>query len=356
MNHKLKNKIQTAYESETPDNRERILSACENEIQVATFSDAQKKPKWSMLFRRLVSVSTCLILFGVGLFVGQIIPTPDEPVQTAETRVYLDVNPSLELALDKDNVVLSCTPSNTDAETLLNGMKLEGVELKTALNAIVGAMYVNGYLSSEDNSMLISVDSTNENNTNDFLTYITNQVNEVFTNSEMECAIIAQAVQTDETLRQRADEQGISVGKLYLLDKMVDSIDFITKEDISELAGMSIKDLNLLYSAKPEEETKPSGEVISGTVNVKVPTEDAVITVLTEVGKTADDVEEYRVYLLPSKHGDKKVVYVVSVKFNNDDEWYRYEVDYQTGEIIQNEEEPNKPPHDNHPPKDGFDD
>lgn len=356
MNKKLKKKIQTAYESETPDNRERILSACENEIQVATFSDTQKKPKWSMLFRRLVSVATCLILFGVGLFVGQIIPTATEPVQTAETHVYLDVNPSLELALDKNNTVLTCTPSNTDAETLLNGMKLEGVELKTALNAIVGAMYVNGYLSSENNSMLISVDSKNEDNTNDFLTFITDQVNEVFSNSEMECAIIAQAVKADEMLQQRADEQGISVGKLYLLDKMVDSIEFLTKEDISELANMSIKDLNLLYSAKAEEEIKSSGEVISGTVNVKVPTEDALMTVLAELNKTADDLEEYRVYLLPSKHGSKKVVYVVTLKFHNDNERYRYEVDYQTGEIIQNDDGQENSSQEHHQPKDGFDD
>ncbi|MBQ8686041.1 MAG: hypothetical protein IJ514_07715 [Clostridia bacterium] len=358
MKQKWKDKIIDAYKSETPDNRERILSACENETQYSVCPDERKTRKLPVFFRRAVSFVACLVLFGLGLFVGQIIPET-QPVATAETCVYLDVNPSLELALDKNDTVLSCTPANTDAETLLNGMKLEGLELKTALNAIVGAMYVNGYLSSEDNSMLISVDTTNENNTSDFLSYITNQVNEVFVNSEMECAIIAQAVKADEALKQRAEEQGISVGKMYLLDKMIGSMELITEEDIAELANMSIKDLNLMYSAKPDdEEEKPSDELISGSVNVKVGTEDALSAVLTELGKTEDEVEEARIFILPSKRGETKVVYSVTVKFYNDKEIYKYEVDYQTGELERLDEEDGFPSHgsERQQPGNGFDD
>ena len=59
----LKNKIKTAYESETPDLRERVLSACENEIQEPApvrMKQARKKP---VFFRRLIAVAACLILF-----------------------------------------------------------------------------------------------------------------------------------------------------------------------------------------------------------------------------------------------------------------------------------------------------
>lgn len=335
MKKELKNKIRNAYESETPDLRERVVEACENETQVPaspTPSLAVKRQKRPVFFRLLVAVTSCLILFAAGLFVGKNIPT-SQPVVTAETCVYLDVNPSLELSLDEDNTVLSCTAANEDAEIILNGMKLEGVELKTALNAIVGSMYVKGYLSSVDNSILISVDTNDANNTSGFLSYITNQVNEVFADSEMECAIIAQGVKVDEDLKRRAKEQGISVGKMHLLDKMFDIMKNLTEFDIGQLSGMSIKDLNLLYSQNSNAAQKPNDELISGSVNVDIATNDALTAVLTSIHKTVDNVEESHIHILPSKYGEMKVVYAVTLKFYNDAAVYEYEVDCHTGEI-----------------------
>lgn len=331
----LKNKIKNAMIKETPDFRERIISACENETQVPAVAPVQsaiaKGQKQPFLFRRIVAVMSCLILFGVGLFVGKIIPE-SQPVVTAETCVYIDVNPSLELSLDEDNTVLSCMAANEDAEIILNGMKLEGVELKTALNAIVGSMYVKGYLTADDNSMLISVDTSDETHTSGFLTYITQQVNDVFENSEMECAIIAQGVKVDEDLKRRAEEQGVSVGKMHLLDKMVDSMGDLSQEEIDTLSGLSIKDLNLIYSQKPNG-NRPPDELISGSVSVKVTEEQALNAVLSEINKTADDIEEYHIFIMPSKRGESKAVYTVTIKLFDDDAIYKYEVNCQTGEV-----------------------
>lgn len=344
----LKKTIRNAYESETPDLRERIISACENQPQYPAPSRAVKTKNSPSFFRRMVAVMSCVILFGVGLFVGRILPQ-STPTVNAETCVYLDVNPSLALSLDKENTVLSCVAANEDAESVLNGMKLEGVELKTALNAIVGSMYVKGYLSSDDNSMLISVDTADGMNTSDFLTYITNQVNAVFANSQMQCAILAQGVKADENLKNRAEEQGVSVGKMHLLDKMINSMDSLTQEDISELSEMSIKDLNLLYSHKKDEEHKPDDEVVSGTVNVDVTANEALNIVLTEMGKDRNDVEEYGIHILPSKHGGMKVVYTVTIKLYNNETVYKYEVNCRTGEIRAdgNDDSFNQPPQEN---------
>ena len=333
----LKDKIKDAWISETPDFRESIIAACEKEEQVLASSPvsfAESKRGLPLLFRRLIAVAACAVTFGVGLLVGKGTTAPiPAPTAEAETHVYLDVNPSLELSLDKENTVLSCAAANEDAESILNGMQLEGAELKTALNAIVGSMYVKGYLTESEKSMLISVDTNDESKAEDFLTYITEQVNEVFADSEMECAIIAQEVNADVDLKSRAEEQGISVGKMHLLDKMVEGMEDLTENDLSKLVSMSIKDLNLIYSTKPNDDDKPNKEVISGSVSVGVATDGALNAVLTEMGKTADDVEEYRIFILPSMSGRGKVVYVVTLKLHGDGATYRYEVDCQTGEV-----------------------
>ena len=351
MKKDLKEKIRSAYENETPDLRASVLAACERETQLPALADEKNSRTQPVFFRRLVAVASCVIVFGVGLLIGRFIPLPVVS-PTAETQVYIDVNPSLELSLDGENTVLSCTAANEDAEAVLSGMELSGVGLKTALNAIVGAMYVQGYLTAEDNSMLVSVDANGVEDTNGLLSYITNEVNEVFAQSEMECAIIAQGVRADDELKQRAKDEGVSVGKLHLVDKMVGSMDDLTDEDVSELARLSIKDLNLMYSAKPDDGEKPKDEVISGTVGGYIEGNVALEAVLTKLNKTLDDVAEYRVFALPSKHGEKKVVYLVTLRFKNDTASYRYEVDCRTGEVLQGGAEGNAP----HPEEDERED
>ena len=343
MAKELKDKIKNAYENETPDFREVIISKCKNETQVEPVSATQtrsiKPSKNRMVFRRLVAVMSCVFLFGAGLFVGKILPET-LPVASAQTHVYIDVNPSIELALDQDNIVLSCTATNQDAETVLNNMNLKGVELKTALNAIVGSMYVNGYLTEEDNSMLISVDSKNQSNSTEFLTYITNQVNDVLKNSQVECSIIAQKINVNEDLRSRAKEHGVSVGKMKLLDKMIDGVEHLTIDDLANLSGMSIKDLNLIYSQKPNNQHRPNDEVVSGSTTAKVTKEQALNAVLNEIGVTANDVLLYNIITAPSKHGKYKVVYYVTVLLE-DYVPHNYEVDCQTGEVVNLSTPPN---------------
>ena len=358
MKNELKNKIRRAFSEETPDFREDIVTACEQEVQLPPKTEV-KTTKAPVFFRRVAVALSCVILFAVGVFVGYIIPETEPPV-SAETYVYLDVNPSLVLSLDESNYVISCTAANNDAEIILNGMKLEGVELKTALNAIVGSMYVKGYLNTEDNSMLISVDTNDTNHTAAFLSYITKQVNEVFTDSEMECSIIAQGVTVDEDLRRRAEEHGVSVGKMHLVDKMIVEMKDLTQEDISQLTEMSIKELNLIYSTKPENENNASGdELISGNVGGFIDKETAFNAVLTEMQTDAAGVERYNVFLLPSRHGTIRVVYVIVVKLYGDDTVYRYEVDCQTGEVSGSETQgapPNEtPPMNGESPADNSD-
>lgn len=335
MRKQLKEKIKNAFAGETPDLRERIISACENETQLSENREStkNKKSRKTVAFRRVAAVAACLVLFASGLMAGYMIPEKQSAV-SVETLVYLDVNPSLELSLDEYNRVVYCTAINDDAKNVLSGMNLEGVELNTALNAIVGSMYVKGYLNKTDNSMLISVDTKDSDNTNGFLSYITDKVNKVFSDSDMECSIIAQGVKSDESLKQRAEEQGVSVGKMHLLDKMIDSMDEFDESSISYLSEMSIKELNLIYSEKPNKENKPKpdDELIYGNVGGYVDKDEALHSVLTVLGVTVDEVEKYNILVLPDHKSNARVFYSITLKLTGDNAVYKYRVDCETGE------------------------
>ena len=333
MKDELKNKIRSAFEDEIPDFREDIISACEKETQIpAPFSDQTADTKWHMppvQLRRMAVAMACVALLIVGVFLCQnVFQTP--MTAATETRIYLDVNPSLALSVDENNVVLSCVAANEDAKIILNGMTLEGVELKTALNAIVGSMYVKGYRSTNDNSMLISVDAKDNDSTNGLLAFLTDQINEVFADSEMECAIIAQGVKADEELKRRAEENGISVGKMHLLDKLIENMRIFSEKDIARLSKLSIKDLNLLYTQKQNGDLQDD-ELISGIVGGIIEQDQALLTALEEIGATIEDVEKYYICILPSKNEKDKVAYVIMLKLYETDSYYKYEVSYETG-------------------------
>ncbi len=96
-------------------------------------------------------------------------------------------------------------------------------------------MYVNGYLTEDSNSILISVDGKDEETTDTLLSDITSKINTVFENSGLECSIIAQSVKVDDDLKQIAQENGVSVGKMHLVDKMVGGMDDFDAENAPDL-------------------------------------------------------------------------------------------------------------------------
>ena len=74
--------------------------------------------------------------------------------------VSLDVNPSIELKVNRAERVISCTALNTEAAAVLfdmnGGADLKGTKLDVAVNAIVGALVREGYLDSVSSAILPS--------------------------------------------------------------------------------------------------------------------------------------------------------------------------------------------------------
>ena len=349
----LKSKILEAYTNETPDLRSKILESCENEEQEPIVVSEMKKEsskgkiKFNFIFKSAIAVAACVIFFVAGLSTGLFKQNKSEiPMVDVENYIYIDVNPSIELQTDGKNTVLKCIAANEDAEIILEGLQLEGVEMNTALTAVVGAMFVNGYLGDESNSILISVDGKDDNITDDLLSKITSNINKTFEKSELECSIIAQSVKVNENLRKRAKKNDISVGKMHLVDKMVNGLEEYAQEDESILAGMSIKELNLIYDERPNKgsEEDPFDEDISyGKVSGIVDKDDALKTILNSIGVDISAIDDCDIKVkLGNDDKKNKTVYKMNIKFKDDCNVYNYEVGCEKGEILKKDE---KDPH-----------
>ena len=76
-----------------------------------------------------------------------------------DATVYLDVNPAVEMKINRREKVISAEADNRDGHIILEDMDLENVDLDVAVNAVLGSMVKHGYLSEAKNMVLLSVDS-----------------------------------------------------------------------------------------------------------------------------------------------------------------------------------------------------
>ena len=340
----LKKQLRDAFSKETPNILSEIETSCANESQIDAplmMEIPETEPERSFFtgqgFRKAVACALCLMLFMTGLFVGFLIPDGNRAV-TAETFVYLDVNPSIELQLDEENRVVACIAGNEDAKTVLAQLNLIGTEMNTAIASVVGSMYVNGYLSAEKNSILVSVDNRNEAKTEALLTDIADKINIVFGHSGLDCSIIAQSVRSDPDLKQRAAEFGISVGKMHLIEKMIDGLESLSEENVSDLSKMSIGGLNFMYSAGLDGTQNDifQKDVVSGAVGGFLKTDEALSSLLDAIHLRSDLLDTYETYAQYAEIDHEwHIVYCISIVLKGDLASYHFKVDCRTGEVLE---------------------
>ena len=94
----------------------------------------RRRPHW----QRLAAACLMLLLTGAGIFSWLWFPT--------RAVVSIEVNPSVALSLNRFSYVINTRANNDDGAELLDDLSLNNLKLDTALNALIGAMDRQGYL------------------------------------------------------------------------------------------------------------------------------------------------------------------------------------------------------------------
>ena len=240
-NEKMERQLAAALEKTAPDDMSGVLSRCEARkgtvIPMTTKKTANRK--WTTL------VAACLammLLCGGGVFYQR--------AHAVASVVSLDVNPSIELKVSRNEKVLVCTPLNEDAKAILadmsNGADLKGAKLDVAVNAIVGSLVRNGYLDSISSAIMISVEDKDTVRAEKLQRELTSAVDGVLQASEAKAAVLTQTLTQDAAREQQARENNISTGKAALVNRVL-AINSALKFD--ELAKLSVEELKDLAEA-----------------------------------------------------------------------------------------------------------
>lgn len=235
MNSKqLEEKILSAFTSSVPDIFPSIASDAEAQKGKVIIMNEKKKN-----FKPLVAIAACFIFLCAGLFVGIKYAGNAKSV----TTVSLDVNPSIEIKINSKNVVTDVDTLNKDAEKVLGDMDLEGSKIDVAINAVIGSMLRNGYLSEISNSVLVSVAGGDSAKNAQLQSEITKWINDTLKIGNIDAAVISQEITSNSDLQSLADKANVSLGKAQLVMAIVKA-DPTKKFD--ELITLPINDLYLI--------------------------------------------------------------------------------------------------------------
>lgn len=237
-NEKMEQRLASALEKTAPDDVSGVLSRCE--VRKGTVSSMKAnhtiKKKWATLVAACLAV---ILLGGGGVLYQQ--------ANAAASVVSLDVNPSIELRVSRSEKVLACAPLNEDAKAILadmgGGADLKGAKLDVAVNAIVGSLVRNGYLSSISSAIMISVEDKNTARAEKLQRELTDAVDGVLQTSDAKASVLTQTLTQDAAREQQARENSISTGKAALVNRVLAINPALQFEALSKLSVEELKDL-----------------------------------------------------------------------------------------------------------------
>lgn len=208
----LEAKLKKAIENTTPDVLERAKNSCRN-LSTAPQKALNAKRAW----RYIAAAAAAVLLFAIGMVIGTVIHNaPDNKVFAT---VSIDVNPSLEIKINKEEKVLDIIPLNDDAKKVIGEMDFSGASMELTVNALIGSMYRLGYLNDEHRTVLVSLDNEDAARAAYLLDQLTAQISSL--TEANNGRVIANTYESTANLREIAARYRVPESKASLIAKLL---------------------------------------------------------------------------------------------------------------------------------------
>lgn len=260
-NDEIAGHLKSAMDTLTPD----VL----DKINLGTPQDYyRERTKITILYRRLRTTAAvaaaclCVAVMGAGVSAFQ--------NSRVSSSIGIDVNPSIELFVNRNDKVLKVEAINPDAVEILDDMELKNVDLNIAVNAVIGSMVRHGYLEGVDNAILVTVSSDNEVKAAALRQDVVLDIENSLEEHKLQAVVYDQQASVTDEVKVIADEYGISYGKAYFLQELVDE-NGLTQEELKLFADMTMEEI--------------SGEIAERSYNIR---KDAPIKSEEESAKSSE--------------------------------------------------------------------
>ncbi|MFC4076277.1 anti-sigma-I factor RsgI family protein [Salinithrix halophila] len=216
----------------------------------------EKKPFLLSFWTRPTSWMTGGLAAAV-LLLALLNPFWDPAKAHAESYIYIDLNPSLELGLNQDREVVRLRALNPEAKRLVSGMDWEGAKAADVVVDVLNLAKKAHYLDHKERVLISEVDSIKEPEkaSGEALSLIKEEVQQ---NPELKRTNLSlYTIPLPEPLKEKAEKKGISPAK-YAVGLFAKRNGH--KLSMEQVAEMSITDLMKQVDLSPVLRNPPSDE------------------------------------------------------------------------------------------------
>ncbi|MEG1943214.1 MAG: hypothetical protein RR049_05295, partial [Angelakisella sp.] len=238
-NNQIESHIKSAVTHMTPDNCDKILGTPITPEKSGSMTNVTAFPKKRNSFvYGLVAVAAALALtVSAGAYYTN---------SSVASIIALDVNPSVEISTNKNDKVVAAKATNADGEKILGDMNLKNTDVDVAMNAVIGSMVKEGYLTTEKNSLLVTVSGKNEAKADALRAEVVSGINATLAEQKIPAHIYNQTLPAvDDKIKADSAKQGISYSKLIFLEK-IHAVD--PSVTIEQLSKMTLDEIDALLS------------------------------------------------------------------------------------------------------------
>lgn len=237
----IERQLKSAVEGLTPNILDRIdLSIPQEPVSFELRKQQSRILAWNKRVRQLSIVAAaclCLVVMGGGAASYQY------QNRVVDSVIGIDVNPSVELSINRKNRVLEAKALNEEARTIIADMDLEGVDLNVAVNAVVGSMVTHGYLDDLENAILVTVSNDSIRKATELRTSVVGDIEKTLEENQVQAVVYDQQVIERDEMKALAEAYGISYGKAYFLKELIEQNKELTMEDMEELSSLSMEEI-----------------------------------------------------------------------------------------------------------------
>ena len=323
-NRRTEESVRRAFGNAAPNNLKEVMGKCEEQKGRVIILENTAKKKSGRVFSRVMAAAAALVLIVTGTYLYG-------ANHSVASTVALDVNPSIELGVNKKEQVVLVTPKNEDGVKVIGDMKLKGSDLKVAVNAIIGSMLREGYISEMANSILISVDSDDPIKSAEMQNRLSAEVKDMLDTGSFKGAVLSQTISDDPDTKRLAEQYGITEGKAQLIKQITENN---AAHTFDELAGLSVNELNLIGESGSKSITNVTAEGAASD-SAYIGEAKAKEIALAHAGAKAEEILGYE-FEMDYEHG--AMIYELEFDWNGRE--YEYDINANTGEILKYDGEP----------------
>lgn len=277
-----------------------VLADCESGGAFIMAEKTKRRP----IIKYLVGMAAALaIVVCAGLAIGNrgLLANPLSADGDINARICLDVNPSVEIAVDKSETVVDVTADNEDGEKIINGQDFKGDGLGETVETLVNRMVDENYITNLKNSVLVSVASQNGEFGKELEKKMSDSIYELLGAKNIEGAVLSQTItQVDDELMALAKMYNISFGKALMIKDIIEAECHFTFES---LASLSVNELCQIRENVCSQNERISVNGLIGSHYITV--EKAVEVALN--GASRSDVSDV-VVMLEERPGEESAV------------------------------------------------